>query len=102
MRRLAGSLFFSGMAKADDLMIIISRSNQILQDPNTPIIVRSNDARAERMDLSIDGRLEQTVNGNSLSYSWDTRLLSGDHTVSVNVYEGDTVIASQSVTINIQ
>jgi hypothetical protein len=84
-----------------DLILAVSKNFEALQEPSTPILVRSDDSRAQRVALLIDGQLVLTETGNSISYPWDTRFLSGKHEVQAILYGGSDIIASKTVTVHI-
>jgi hypothetical protein len=84
------------------LTLAVSRNSEILQDPATPILIRSDDTRAQRVALLIDGEMRATGGGGSLTYLWDTRLLSGMHDIQAIIYDALGIIASKTVPITIQ
>jgi hypothetical protein len=84
------------------LTVAVSRNGDTVREPNTPIVVQSDDARTQRVALLIDGQIRATETGDTLSYFWDTRLLSGRHEVQAVAYDDAGVIASRTIPVNVR
>jgi hypothetical protein len=67
----------------------------------TPILAQTTNTQVQKLELLIDGRVEATVNGTSLSYRWKTRKQTGSHSVRANAYIGQVLVGSQTVIVNV-
>lgn len=89
----------SSQASTVSLTLVVSKSGEVLQSTNTPVSAWSDDSSVLKLELLIDGRLVATQEGSSLTYTWDTRFLSGSHTVQTVAYDNAGGSTTRSVDV---
>lgn len=63
-------------------------------------VTASDDTGVSKIELYIDGVLKSSVNGNSLSFSWNTRKITkGIHTISAKAYDLSGNIKTKSINV---
>lgn len=89
------------VSSAAGVTLIISRDGEVLGGKRTPVKAWSDNNLGQKLELIIDGQSIATVPSTTLSYMWDTRRLSGSHTVKAILYDSQNAIASKTVTVTV-
>jgi fibronectin type 3 domain-containing protein len=90
-------------AATSDLTITISKNgNTINGGAITPVYVQAPSTQVQKLELLIDGQIQATTTGTSLSFRWKTNKVSrGSHTVKANAYVGQVIVATKTLTVDV-
>jgi fibronectin type 3 domain-containing protein len=90
-------------AATSDLTITISKNgNTINGGAITPVYVQAPSTQVQKLELLIDGQIQATTTGTSLSFRWKTNKVSrGSHTVKANAYVGQVIVATKTLTVDL-
>jgi hypothetical protein len=87
-------------AATSNLTLALSKSGTTIGGPITPVYVQTDGKQVLRLELLIDGQVEASTTGTSLTYRWKTnKVKAGSHTLKANAYVGQVIVATKTLIV---
>jgi hypothetical protein len=85
------------------LSLLVSKSGVLLRGSVTSISESTTDPRATKLAIFIDGQLRASGAAPSLTYKWDLRKVSGNHTIQGEAYDAtNALLQTKTITVRVR